>query len=85
MLVGVYIDPRWSSDTSKFAESGSYEAFVVVHYCQLKFIQPQILTNKQDEVTIFTSFCSDSQLLLAALQKNSPWSVLLALFYYLKL
>ena len=36
MLVGVYLDPRRSSTTSKSAESGNYEAFVVVLYCQLQ-------------------------------------------------
>ena len=51
MLVGVYLDPRRSSTTSKYAESGNYEAFVVVHYCQLQLIQPQILTNKQERET----------------------------------
>ena len=30
----------------KYAESGNYEAFVVVHCYQLQLIQPQILTNK---------------------------------------
>ena len=40
MLVGVYLDPRRSSTTSKSAEIGNYEAFVVVHYCQLQLIQP---------------------------------------------
>ena len=79
MLVGVYLDPRQSSTTSKSAESGNYEAFVVVHYCQLQLIQPQILTNIQDGVTIITSFHSDTQLLLAALQRNSPLSVLLCI------
>ena len=49
MLVGVYLDPRRSSTTSKSAES--YEAFVVVLYCQFYLVQPQILTNKQDKVT----------------------------------
>ena len=33
MLVGVYLDPRRSSTTSKTAESGIYEAFVMVLYC----------------------------------------------------
>ena len=33
MLVGVYLDPRRSSTTSKSAESGNYEAFVMVLYC----------------------------------------------------
>ena len=32
MLVGVYLDPRQSSTTSKSAENGSYEAFVTVLY-----------------------------------------------------
>ena len=31
-VVGVYLDPRRSSTTSKSTESGNYEAFVVVHY-----------------------------------------------------
>ena len=30
MLVGVYLDPRQSSTTSKSAESGNYEAYVNV-------------------------------------------------------
>ena len=50
MLGGVYLDPRRSSTTSKSAESGNYEAFVVVHYFQLQLIRPQILYNKQDKV-----------------------------------
>ena len=33
MLVGVYLDPRRSSTTSKSAERGNYEAFVMVLYC----------------------------------------------------
>ena len=33
MLVGLYLDPRRSSTTSKSAESGNYEAFVMVLYC----------------------------------------------------
>ena len=37
MLVGVYLDPRQSSTTSKSAESGNYEVFVVILYCQLGF------------------------------------------------
>ena len=36
MLVGVYLEPRQASDSSKSAESGNYEAFVVVLYCQLQ-------------------------------------------------
>ena len=36
MLVGVYLDPRRSLTTSKFAESGNYEAFVMVLNCQFK-------------------------------------------------
>ena len=32
MLVGVYLDTRRSSTTSKYAESGNYEAFVMVLY-----------------------------------------------------
>ena len=72
MLVGVYLDPRQSSITSKSKESGNYEAFVVVHFCQLQLIHPQILTNKLDRVTIIAIFKSDSQLLLATLQRNTP-------------
>ena len=56
MLVGVYLDPRQSSTTSKSAESRDYEAFVVVLQCQLKLFQLLILTNKQDRVTIITIF-----------------------------
>ena len=41
MLVGVYLDPRQASDTSKSAESGNYRAFVVVNYCPLQLIQPK--------------------------------------------
>ena len=59
MLVGVYLDPRQSSTTLKPTESGNYKAFVVVHFCQLHLIQPQIITNKQDKVIIITSFCRD--------------------------
>ena len=33
MLFEVYLDSRWSSTTSKSAESGNYEAFVTVLYC----------------------------------------------------
>ena len=33
MLVGVHLDPRRSSTTSKSAESGNYEAIVMVLYC----------------------------------------------------
>ena len=33
MIVGVHLDPRWSSTTSKSAKSGNYEAFVMVFYC----------------------------------------------------
>ena len=32
MLVGVYLDPRRSSTTSKSAESENYEVFVMVLY-----------------------------------------------------
>ena len=64
--------PRQAADTSKSAESGNYEAFIVIHRCQLQLMQPQILTYKHDRVTITTSFHSDSQLLLPALQKNTP-------------
>ena len=56
MLIGVYLDPRRSSTTSKSADSGNYEAFFVVHFCQLQLIQPQILTNKLDRVTIIARF-----------------------------
>ena len=54
MLVAGYLDPRRASSTSKSAECGNYEAFVVVHCCQFQLIQPQILTNKQYGVTITT-------------------------------
>ena len=43
MLVGVYLDPRQSSDTSKSAKSGNYEAVVLVNICQHQVIQPHIL------------------------------------------
>ena len=56
MPVGVYLDPRWSSSTSKSAESGNYEAFVVVHFGQLQLFQPQTLTIKLDRVTIIARF-----------------------------
>ena len=52
MLVGAYLDPIQSSTTSKSAESGNYEAFVVFHYCQLQLIQLQIIANIQDRVTL---------------------------------
>ena len=58
------------------AESGNYEAFIVVQYYQFQLIQPLILTNKHDMVTFTTSSCINSQLILAALQKNTTWSVL---------
>ena len=61
------------------AESGNYEAFVLVDCWQLRLIQPQILTNKHDIVTITTSSGTDFQLPLASLQKNTPWSVLLVI------
>ena len=38
MLVGVYLDPKWSSTTSKYTEIGNYEAFVVA---PLSLIIPQ--------------------------------------------
>ena len=79
MLVGVYQDPRRSSDTSKSAEGGNYGAFIVIHYYQLHLIQPKNPTNKQDGVTIITSFWSDYQWLLAALQRNTPRSILLGI------
>ena len=79
MLVGVFLDPRRSSSTSKFAESGTYEAFVVVQCSQLQLIQPQIITNKHDRVTFTTSSRINFQFLLAALQKNTPGSVLLGI------
>ena len=79
MFVGVYLDPRRSSTPSKSAESGKYEAFVVVHNCQLQLIQPHILTKKEDRVTIIARFSRDAQLLLAVLQRNTPRSVLLGL------
>ena len=66
------LDPRQAADTSKSAESGNYEAFIVIHRCQLQLMQPQILTYKHDRITITTSFHSNSQLLLPALQKNTP-------------
>ena len=75
MLVGVCLDPRRSSTTSKAAESGNYEDFVVVQFCQLHLIQPHILTNKLDRVTIIARYLSDSELVLAALQRNTPRSV----------
>ena len=39
---GVHLDPRWFSTTSKSEESGNYEAIVVVLYCQVHLIQPQL-------------------------------------------
>ena len=39
MLAGLYLDPRWSSTTSKSAESGNYEAFVVLHYTVASLIE----------------------------------------------
>ena len=58
------------------AESGNYEAFVLVDCWQLQHIKPQILTNHHD-ITITTSSSINFQLHLAALQKNTPRSVLL--------
>ena len=80
MLIGVYPDLRQASSTSKALESGNYEAIVAVHCCQLQLIQPHIpssQTDKQDRVTIKTSFPGDSQLLLTALQEITSGSVLL--------
>ena len=54
-IVGVYQDPRRSSTTSS-ANSGNYEASVVVLYCQLYLTQRQIQTNKLDGVITITSF-----------------------------
>ena len=42
-------------------------------------IWPQILTNKYNIVTITTSSGSDFKLPLAALQKNTPGSILLVI------
>ena len=60
-----------------FSRKWKYETFVVVQCCQRQLIQPQIGTNKHDRVTFTTSSCINFQLLLAALKRNSPWSVLL--------
>ena len=37
-LVGVYLDPRQTSDTSMSAENWNYEDIVVVHQCRLLLI-----------------------------------------------
>ena len=79
MLVGVYLDARLASSTSKSAESKNNEAFVVVHCCWHQIFQHQILTNKHGKIAITTSFCSAFQFLLAALQKNAFGSVLLGI------
>ena len=55
MLVEAYLDARRASTTPKSAISGNYEAFVVVLYRQVHLIQPQILTNKQDRVSLIKS------------------------------
>ena len=55
MLVGVYLDPRLSSTTSKSAESGNHGAFVVVHYSQPQFILAQMLRDCRDNVYRITS------------------------------
>ena len=36
LLVGAYLDPRQSSTNSKYAESGNYEALVVVYFYQIQ-------------------------------------------------
>ena len=58
----ILVLPRGKSESviRKCAESGNYQAFVVVHCCQFQLIHPQILTNKLDRVTSNTSFWSDS-------------------------
>ena len=42
-----------TTTTSKSAENGNCEAFVVVDYCQFQLMQPQILikNNKQERLT----------------------------------
>jgi hypothetical protein len=49
MLVGVYLDPRQSSTTSKSAESGKYEAFVMVLYC--RFIN-EVIFSRRDKAEL---------------------------------
>ena len=61
------------------AEDGNNEAFCVVQCCRMYLFQPHILTNKHKRVTITNSSCIDFQLLLAALQKNTPGSILLGI------
>ena len=61
----------------RYAESWNFEAFVIVHCCQLRLIQPLILTNKHNRFTITTTSSSNYQLFMTAPQKNTPGSVLL--------
>ena len=63
----------------KSAQNGKYEVFVLGHCCQLYLFQPHILTNKYDIISIIMSYCSNFQLLLTALQENTPASVLLGI------
>ena len=52
MLVGIYLDPRQSSTTSKSAESGNYEAFVVVLCCQLQKYMKQSFSKRGDKTEL---------------------------------
>ena len=51
------LNPDFGGWRAKSAESGNYEDFVIFLYCQqLHLFQPQIPTNSQGRVIIFTSF-----------------------------
>ena len=55
MFARVYLDPRKATSTSKSAESGNYEDFIVVQCCQLQWFQPRLLgkkNKKQGRITI---------------------------------
>ena len=50
MLVGIYLDPRRSSTTSESAESGKYEAFVMVLY--FNFINEVMFSKRRDKTEL---------------------------------
>ena len=47
MLVGIYLNHKRSSTNSKSAESGNYEAFVMVFYCH--FINKVMFCKSRDK------------------------------------
>ena len=52
MLVGVYIDLRQSSTTSKSAESGNEEAFVIVLYCHFFYEVDNVLEGGETKLNL---------------------------------